>query len=203
MNAVLSDPESKTDIMQIKHGRFEAQLREVMDQLPKWREDRPHGPNAVLSVHDTSALTSGSASYCTSLLISSPHLAHHRAARRPCRSSFPLHHPLTVSGRRLSEADSRPAIFELRDLNDNEELQRAATRLLGMTTSITPSLDLIEPLMASLIDIMQKSTVSQNSGGRADNSHGEPESTPCPSCHLSTSEISRCSPRLVKRSAWT
>jgi proteasome activator subunit 4 len=57
-------------------------------------------------------------------------------------------------------ADARPAIFELRDLNDNLDLQRVAGRLLAMITSITPSLDLIDPLMSSLISILQDSKVS-------------------------------------------
>jgi len=54
---------------------------------------------------------------------------------------------------------SSPAIFELRDLNDNLDLQRVSGRLLAMITSITPSLDLIEPLMSALISILQDSKV--------------------------------------------
>ncbi|EIW66071.1 hypothetical protein TREMEDRAFT_35609 [Tremella mesenterica DSM 1558] len=132
---VLGDPGYEKDIMQIKSGRFEPQLREIMDSLPKWKLERPHGPQAVLSTHDTSALT-------ILMWLTTELLDVHAAA------VFPYIIPLL------------PEIFELRDLNDNPDLQRCATRLLGMITSITPSLDLIEPLMASLIDIMQTSTVS-------------------------------------------
>lgn len=55
---------------------------------------------------------------------------------------------------------TRPVIFELRDLNDNLELQKAAGRLLATLTSITPSLDLIDPLMDKLISILKDSAVS-------------------------------------------
>lgn len=53
-----------------------------------------------------------------------------------------------------------PAIFELRDLNDNLDLQRVAGRLLAMITGITPSLDLIDPLMSALVSILKDSAVS-------------------------------------------
>lgn len=55
----------------------------------------------------------------------------------------------------------RPEVFELRDLNDNPDLQRNSGRLLAMITSITPSLDLIEPLITVLVNILQESGVSQ------------------------------------------
>lgn len=54
----------------------------------------------------------------------------------------------------------RPEVFELRDLNDNPDLQRNSGRLLAMITSITPSLDLIEPLITVLVNILQESGVS-------------------------------------------
>lgn len=74
-----------------------------------------------------------------------------------------------------------PAIFELRDLNDNLDLQRVAGRLLAMITSITPSLDLIDPLMSALISILQDSKVSSDELGRprAYDSLGEPRCTVC------------------------
>lgn len=55
---------------------------------------------------------------------------------------------------------ARDVIFGLRDLNDNPDLQRTAGRLLAMITSITPSLELIEPLMQGLISILQDAPVS-------------------------------------------
>lgn len=55
---------------------------------------------------------------------------------------------------------SSPQIFELRELNDNIDLQRNCGRLLAMITSITPALDLIDPLMSALINILQESSVS-------------------------------------------
>lgn len=60
-----------------------------------------------------------------------------------------------------------PEIFELRELNDNADLQRTAGRLLAMVTSVTPALDLIEPLMTTLIDVLQNSTVSRCHGSSA------------------------------------
>jgi hypothetical protein len=48
----------------------------------------------------------------------------------------------------------------LRDLNDNPDLQRIAGRMLAMITSITPSLELIEPLMEALLSILQNAAVS-------------------------------------------
>ncbi len=53
----------------------------------------------------------------------------------------------------------RPEIFELRDLNDNPDLQRTAGRLLAMITSITPAFELIESLMSTLLSILQDSPV--------------------------------------------
>lgn len=55
---------------------------------------------------------------------------------------------------------SSPQIFELRELNDNIDLQRNCGRLLAMITSITPALDLIDPLMSALMNILQESSVS-------------------------------------------
>ena len=55
---VLQDTTSEKDIMQIRSGLFMPQLQKIMDSLPEWKAERPHGPKAVLSVHDTSALTS-------------------------------------------------------------------------------------------------------------------------------------------------
>ena len=54
---VLNDVNSEKDIMQIRSGLFMPQLQQIVDALPKWKEDRPHGPKAPLSTHDTSALT--------------------------------------------------------------------------------------------------------------------------------------------------
>jgi proteasome activator subunit 4 len=58
------------------------------------------------------------------------------------------------------QADRRPEIFALRDMNDNQDLQRISGRLLAMITSITPSLELIEPLMDALVSILQSAEVS-------------------------------------------
>lgn len=48
----------RNDIMHIQSGLFEPQLREIMQSLPAWKKERPHGPKAVQSTHDTAALTS-------------------------------------------------------------------------------------------------------------------------------------------------
>ena len=55
---VLDDVVSEKDIMQIRSGLFEPNLKKIMSSLPEWRTERPHGPKAVLSTHDTAALTS-------------------------------------------------------------------------------------------------------------------------------------------------
>lgn len=74
---------------------------------------------------------------------------------------LPLSHISFPSCESLSEyqADSRPEIFELRDMNDNQDLQRISGRLLAMVTSITPSLELIEHLMDALMSILKTAEV--------------------------------------------
>ncbi|WVQ63803.1 uncharacterized protein L199_001958 [Kwoniella botswanensis] len=130
---ILSDPTDEKDLMHIRSGLFMPQLQNIVDSLPKWKEDRPHGPKAVLSTHDTAALTALS---WLSVELSDVHAV----------ATFP--YIISIL----------PAIFELRDLNDNADLQRTAGRLLAVITSITPALDLIEPLMGSLISILQNSS---------------------------------------------
>jgi hypothetical protein len=76
------------------------------------------------------------------------------------RCRIPLHHPLLVSTTRVNELISRPELFALREMNDNQELQRISARLLAMITSITPSLELIEPLMNALMSILKDAEVS-------------------------------------------
>jgi proteasome activator subunit 4 len=55
---VLDDATFEKDIMHIRSGLFEPQLKKIMSSLPEWKAERPHGPKAVLSTHDTAALTS-------------------------------------------------------------------------------------------------------------------------------------------------
>ena len=57
VDAVLSDPKAENDFMQIRTGRFMPQLQNIMSSFPKWKEERPHGPKAALSDHDTAAST--------------------------------------------------------------------------------------------------------------------------------------------------
>ncbi|ORX39177.1 putative membrane protein [Kockovaella imperatae] len=130
---VLSDTSSEIDIMRLKSGPFMPQLKGIMQELEVLRKDRPHGPKAVLSPHDTSAVTT--LSWIT-VELSDVHAV----------GSFPYIIPFL------------PQIFELRELNDNPDLQRVAGRLLAMITSITPPFDLIEPLMSKLISILQDSS---------------------------------------------
>ncbi|KAK8843981.1 hypothetical protein IAR55_006774 [Kwoniella newhampshirensis] len=130
---ILNDPSDEKDIMHIRSGLFVPQLQQIIDSLPEWKKERPHGPKAVLSTHDTAALTALS---WLSVELSDVHAV----------ATFPyIIHIL-------------PEIFELRDLNDNADLQRTSGRLLAVITSITPALDLIEPLMEALISILQNST---------------------------------------------
>jgi len=130
---VLNDPSSEKDIMRIKTGLFAPQLEEIMKALPGLKMERPHGPKAVQSQHDLTALTT-----LTWLIVELSDV--HAVA------AFPYIIPFL------------PEIFELRDLNDNPDLQRTAGRLLAMITAITPALDLIEPLMETLISILQNTT---------------------------------------------
>ncbi|OCF42973.1 proteasome activator subunit 4 [Kwoniella heveanensis CBS 569] len=133
VETILSDPNDEKDLMHIRSGLFTPQLQHIIDSLPEWKKDRPHGPKAVLSTHDTAALTALS---WLSVELSDVHAV----------AAFPYIIPVL------------PAIFELRDLNDNVDLQRTAGRLLAVITSITPALDLIEPLMGALISILQNSS---------------------------------------------
>lgn len=48
----------------------------------------------------------------------------------------------------------------MRELNDNPDLQRLAGRMLALITSITPALEMIEPVMDALISILENSSVS-------------------------------------------
>nr|XP_019009928.1 proteasome activator subunit 4 [Kwoniella pini CBS 10737]OCF48709.1 proteasome activator subunit 4 [Kwoniella pini CBS 10737] len=130
---ILSDPNDEKDLMRIRSGRFMPQLQSIMNSLPELKKDRPHGPNAVLSTHDASASTALGWLYVE---LSDVHAV----------AAFPYIIPIL------------PAIFELRELNDNVDLQRLTGKLLAFIPSITPALDLIEPLMASLISILQDST---------------------------------------------
>lgn len=60
VNDILEDIMSEKDIMHGRTGAFEPQLKTIMTSLPEWKAERPHGPKAVLSAHDTAALTSES-----------------------------------------------------------------------------------------------------------------------------------------------
>ncbi|WWD21364.1 hypothetical protein CI109_105848 [Kwoniella shandongensis] len=130
---ILNDPNDEKDLMHIRSGLFVPQLQQIIDSLPEWKKERPHGPKAVLSTHDTAALTALS---WLSVELSDVHAV----------AAFPYIIPIL------------PEIFELRDLNDNVDLQRTSGRLLAVITSITPALDLIEPLMEKLISILQNSS---------------------------------------------
>ena len=57
-NDILGDPHLEKDIMRIRSGVFTPQLQDIMSSLSKLMTERPHGPKAVLSAHDTSAMSS-------------------------------------------------------------------------------------------------------------------------------------------------
>lgn len=154
--------------MHIRSGFFQPQLEKIMGSLAVLKEDRPHGPKAVLSDHDTSA-TTGTIKHILGAIDRltkwrSYIVVYGRAVGCPCCVGFPLHHSLSVSHTQPLYLErltlSSPQIFELRELNDNIDLQRNCGRLLAMITSITPALDLIDPLMSALINILQESSVS-------------------------------------------
>jgi proteasome activator subunit 4 len=174
----MSDPNSEKDIMHIKSGLFVPQLKQIMSDLPGLKMERPHGPKAVQSQHDLTALTSkprfirrGSSWRLAVHWQLSIDLAGGWAFGCPCGGYLPIHHsdPVSLpllSRKKRTKLTPRPEIFELRDMNDNTDLQRTSGRLLAMITSITPSLDLIEPLMEGLISILQNASVSQLSETR-------------------------------------
>lgn len=101
--------------------------------------------------------------------------------------AFPYIIPiLCVRSIQSCDSDSihyRPDVFELRDLNDNPDLQKTCGRLLAMITSITPSMDLIEPLMNTLTSIIKDSPVRHQPTPRDMTdmwrSHGEQGCTAC------------------------
>lgn len=202
---VLNDPNGEKDIMHIRSGLFEPQLHEIVALLPKWKEERPHGPKAPLSTHDTSALTGESSPPHGAQLISSLELVVGGAFRCACCICVPLHHSDPVSFP-CSQGDTSlrgsPAIFELRDLNDNLDLQRVAGRLLAMITGITPSLDLIDPLMTALTSILKDSAVSLNHDHRMSSffSRGGQRCTVCRYSVWCTSAIFRSFRNPARRS---
>ncbi|WVQ73567.1 hypothetical protein IAR50_003145 [Cryptococcus sp. DSM 104548] len=130
---ILEDAKDEKDIMHIRNARYQPELISIFDSLPELKDSREHGPKAVLSEHDKNAMTA--------LLWMIVELSDVRAG-----SAFPYIIPIL------------PQIFELREMNDNLELQRTCGRLLAMITSITPALTLIEPLIAKLVQILQDST---------------------------------------------
>ncbi|WRT69165.1 uncharacterized protein IL334_006149 [Kwoniella shivajii] len=132
-SAILSDPADEKDIMRTRGGQFMPQLQKIVESLPEWKKDRPHGPKAVQSTHDTAALT-------TLGWLAVEFTDVHAVATFPYIISI------------------LPDIFELRDLNDNTELQRTAGGLLAMITSSSPATTLVEPLMGTLLSILQDST---------------------------------------------
>nr|ODN78210.1 proteasome activator subunit 4 [Cryptococcus depauperatus CBS 7841] len=130
---ILSDPNDKMDVMHIRGACYQAEIDQIVNSLSELKKERPHGPVAITSVHDLTATTL--------ILWLTVELSDVHAV-----SAFPYVIPIL------------PQIFELRELHDNIELQRNCGRLLAMITGITPALDLVEPLMASLISILQAST---------------------------------------------
>ena len=157
---ILNDPNAEKDIMQTKTGLFRPQLEHIVSSFPAWKQDRPHGPKAQLSRHDTSAASGGFLG-CDGGETNTKCSIGFLSSYRTC-TLWPLSRTLSPSCESTCRQQSSfsPAIFDLRDLNDNLDLQRVAGRLLAMITSITPSLDLVDDLMGALISILQNSAVS-------------------------------------------
>lgn len=136
IEAVRNDPKCETDIMGILPPRqLQAQVDETMAKIDKFRADRPSGPKAAMSDHDTTATT----------------LIHWLATELVdvhAVGTMPYIVPIL------------PKIFEFREMNDNTSMQQNAGRLLAMITSITPAFQLVEPLMEQLISILHNSEVS-------------------------------------------
>lgn len=133
VNDILADPEGSKDIMGIRSVPFQRQLDGIIANLKELRKTRPHGPKAILSPHDTTAVT---LMHWLAIELSDVHSV----------GTYPYLVPIL------------PEIFDLREMNDNIEMQSNAGRLLALITSITPAFSLIEPLMYQLISILQNST---------------------------------------------
>lgn len=58
VDAILGDPEGNLDIMGIRNPPFQDHLSEIVQNLQVLRKERPHGPKAIMSAHDTTAVTS-------------------------------------------------------------------------------------------------------------------------------------------------
>ncbi|KAK4685506.1 proteasome activator subunit 4, partial [Tremellales sp. Uapishka_1] len=129
--AILEDTACEKDIMHIRSGYLTPYVESFMASLPEWRLERPHGPKASLSTHDTAALTTLT---WLALELQDVHSV----------SAFPYIIPML------------PVLFEMRELNDNHDLQNRANGVLVQITSITPSLDLIPTLMEGLISVLQE-----------------------------------------------
>ena len=54
---ILNDATMSKDIMGVKSGPFGPQFAEMMHNLTELKAERPHGPKAVQSAHDCSAVT--------------------------------------------------------------------------------------------------------------------------------------------------
>ncbi|KAL7421289.1 Proteasome activator BLM10 [Cryptotrichosporon argae] len=129
----IDDDGTSKDIMHIRQPAFASQLSETMTRLTELRKERPNGPKAAMSAHDTTAVT---------LM----HWLGTELADVHAVATIPYVVPI------LRE------IFELREMNDNIELQSVTGRLLAWITSITPAVQLVEPLIGTLVDILQHST---------------------------------------------
>jgi proteasome activator subunit 4 len=57
INDILSDPERRKDVMRIRQTPFKTQLLDIVERLKVLRQERPHGPTAMMSAHDTTAVT--------------------------------------------------------------------------------------------------------------------------------------------------
>jgi proteasome activator subunit 4 len=57
LKAIADDPDDRDDLMGLRSGHLLPQIKGFMESLPILKEQRPHGPQAALSEHDTSAET--------------------------------------------------------------------------------------------------------------------------------------------------
>jgi proteasome activator subunit 4 len=57
VNAVLDDVDNREDIMRIRQTPFGGHLVAIVERLHELRKDRPHGPTAMMSTHDATAVT--------------------------------------------------------------------------------------------------------------------------------------------------
>lgn len=118
----------------VREGANKPLLDAYMKQLPVWREERPSGAEARLSSYDKAGLT-------ILRWLSSAFAGIH------AQSAFTYILPLL------------PELLQMREMVDGGDLHKQAALLLVFLTATNPPVDVVEPLMRSILDIVTTSKV--------------------------------------------